>query len=114
MKKLLAVTACLSIALSGIAFANSASSAVPALIQVGANGYVRFTLTGNVTLCTAGGGGGPNYFGDIQVGQAGVTNDGLNRMLSILNSAKLAGKPVNVYASAAGTYGCAVTGVEMP
>jgi hypothetical protein len=114
MKKILVTFATVSLVLSGLALANNSSPAVPALIQVGPNGYVRFTLSGNPALCAAAGGGGTTNYGDIQVGQAGVTNDALNRMLSVLSAAKLSGKSVTVYASAPGTFGCAVFGVEMP
>lgn len=96
--------------------ADSASDAVPAKIQVNANGTIRFTLTGGVAMCASGGGSGGTGWGDIQVGQGGVTADGQKGMLSVLTSAKLAGKVVKVYASNGGApqYGCLVTAIEMP
>ena len=101
-----------------VAAALTASSfAVPGTIQVGtyaSRHYARFTLSGGATMCTSVG-WGDNTWGDIQVGEGGVTAEDMRAMLSTLTAAKLAGRRVKIYAENGGSnqYGCLVTIVEL-
>ena len=89
--------------------ANSASDATPDKIQVWGSNIVRFRLAGNVPLCTSA--TIDNEWGEIAVGGS-ITADGVRNVVSLLTSAKLAGRPVTVYASNGGPY-CQVTAVEL-
>lgn len=100
---------------STTADADSATAAPPQVLQVGSNGTFRFKLVGAVPLCSNVA-VGDNTWGDVQMTQGGVTADGYKGIVSLLTAAKLAGRPVKIYASNGGTtqFGCLVTGVEMP
>ena len=96
------------------AAADSSSDAVPNLITVAAAGSVNFTASGSVSFCSSWV-NGSQYWGDIRVGQGGVTADGVKAMLSVLTAAKLAGRTIHVYATngTASQYGCLVTQITM-
>lgn len=85
-------------------------------VQVLMNGTVIFQLgTGTTTMCSSNASGWSNTWGSITVGSGGVTADGLKGMLSLLTAAKLAGRPVFVWAAngTAADIGCQVNHISL-
>lgn len=86
-----------------------------AWIQVSTTGAIHFVLVGAPPLCVSGGTGN-NAIGEILPGQStsgGVnTTEGMRAFLSSLTAAKLAGKPVKVYADNNGAVGCKVGAID--
>lgn len=81
-------------------------------IQVHQNGTIRFRLANNATLCDTAPGG--RTWGEIVVGANSVTVESQRMMLQLLVSAKLAGRPVHVWATnAVSNYSCSVWAVQL-
>jgi hypothetical protein len=114
---LIPVLALLAILLTPLkASADSPSSLPVSTVQVLTNGTVIFQLgTGTTPLCSSNASGWSNTWASITVGSGGVTADGLKGMLSLLTSAKLAGRSVFVWANngTSADIGCQVNHVAL-
>jgi hypothetical protein len=101
--KILAVaTGLLLLVLSSTAFSWDGNVVgVVDYVEVWGDGHVSIQLRNGPVLCSAGtGGSGGNTFGEVVVGNSNVTADGLKAITSILLSANLSGKKVQVVSNA--------------